>query len=141
MKLPGHNPFIPKSLKLKKAAKLVQPVAGNSTGVGNASAFPKYNMSEVDSPPYIVLDVVDTKNIKTGSLRVWFKQDTTFKRPRSNVVCKLWSQQIYSTPRDVVLASLYTKVVRDLLGELEYPATTAGFTFSLTSDVDGFDLR
>ena len=89
----------------------------------------------------MIKDVVDKTSPNTGSIRVWYKQDNVFKRPRANVICKFWSEQLYSTPRDVVMSSLYTKMVRDVLQELAYPASVAGFEFSFSSDVDGLDLH
>ena len=39
------------------------------------------------------------------------------------------------------MSSLYSRVVRDDLVELAYPALAAGYSFDFSSDVDGFDVR
>jgi len=116
MTLPIKNKFIPKSLAIK----------------------PKHGIKKHVEHPTIIKDVVDKSS---GSIRVWYKQDHMFRRPRANLVCKFWSKQLYSTPRDVVLSSLFTKVIRDTLQEETYPASVAGFEMSFSSDVDGFDLH
>jgi insulysin len=118
MQLPGANMFLPKSLAIKNGTEPVPP-----------------------HPPVIIMDRVDTTSPVNGSMRVWFKQDFTFERPRANAICKLWSGDLYGTPRDVVLSSMYTKLVKDALSEKLYPASVAGFTYSFSSDVDGMDLR
>ena len=119
LSLPEKNEFIPTSLAIK----------------------PKAGFKKAVEHPAIIKDVVDRTSPNVGSVRVWFKQDAVFKRPRGNVVCKWWSSQLYATPRDVVMSSLYTKMVRDILQELSYPASIAGFEFAFSSDVDGLDLH
>jgi insulysin len=76
-----------------------------------------------------------------GSVRVWFKQDDTFRRPRANVVCKLWTPAVYASPRDVVMSSLYTKLVEDGMAETSYAASVVGFEHSFTGEVDGLSLH
>lgn len=40
-----------------------------------------------------------------------------------------------------MLSSLFSKMVRDHISELAYPAVQAGFTLDFGANVDGFDFR
>ena len=118
--LPTRNQFIPASLEVKE---------------------PEFNYTRNLTTPLIVYDVVDKVSAVNGSVRVWFKQDTSFRRPRAMMACRLWTELVYASPRDVVMSTVFVRLVRDFLQEFAYPASVAGFDFNFASDVDGFDLH
>src|SRR5262249_22158318 len=95
---------------------------------------------------------------------VWHKLDDTFLKPKANicalffllfipplsalqlsVACgadaRITSPLAYSSPRNTVLAKLFTKMLTESLNEYAYAADIAGLTYEITSSVFGFEVR
>jgi len=121
LQLPEENRFIPRSIAIKDH--------GNDT--------------HLELPSIIVDAQAETapdSNSTTGSHRFWWKQDTRFNRPHAHVLCKLWGKAVYDSPRDVVLSSLYARLVDDALSTKLYPARSVGYEFDVGADVDGINF-
>ncbi|WP_390617862.1 insulinase family protein [Maricurvus nonylphenolicus] len=72
--------------------------------------------------------------------KVWFKQDNTYKIPRSQIYVRLKSPQMGRDIKQAVLSELYVAMVKDALNEFSYPASLAGLRFSLSSNSRGLDM-
>lgn len=73
-------------------------------------------------------------------LALWSDRDTEFDTPRANLYLSLGIPGGIDTARDLAMASLYAKVVRDTLSEAVYPAYLAGLGYRLDVDGYGFEL-
>jgi insulysin len=76
------------------------------------------------------------------SLQLWFVQDAQFNVPKGQVIVRLSLPGMGQlSPRDVVLTSLFARVVSDRLNEFTYPAQMAGVSFSVSGGNRGIDIR
>lgn len=76
------------------------------------------------------------------SLQLWFVQDAQFNVPKGQVIVRLSTPGMGQlSPRDVVLTSLFARVVSDRLNEFTYPAQMAGVSFSVSGGNKGIDIR
>jgi len=75
--------------------------------------------------------------------RVHFKQDTTFRRPKTNLYFELLSPMAYYSPRNAALTNLFTQLLVDDLNEFSYDAEIAGLHYGLSNIMTGmrFALR
>ncbi len=89
-------------------------------------------LSDEAEPPKLV--------VARPGLSVWADRDTQFDTPRSNLYLSLAIPGGIDSPRDLAMASLYVRVVRDALSEAVYPAYLAGLGYSLDVDGYGFEL-
>lgn len=76
------------------------------------------------------------------SLQLWFVQDDQFNVPKGQVIVRLSTPGMEQlSPRDIVLTSLFAKVISDRLNEFAYPAEMAGVSFNIFGGNKGLDIR
>lgn len=112
MVIPRPNPFLPDDLSLK-------PVPKDAPGP--------------DEDPKIILD--------TPLLRLWHKQDQTFKRPSGCLAVFFSTPASYKSPKAVVLTKMLADYISDSLNELAYDAAIAGLSYSVTALLGGFEIQ
>ena len=78
---------------------------------------------------------------RASGIEVWYKQDSQFRLPRSDMRVSVRSRAVGESPRHLVLTKLYTKLVVDQLAEYTYPALLAGLDYALTAATNGFTLE
>lgn len=64
-------------------------------------------------------------------VRTWWKKDDTFWVPRANVIASLKNPLVAASSRNLVMARLYTDLVRDDLEEYAYDAELAGLQYNV----------
>eukprot|EP00474_Spongospora_subterranea_P010402 CRZ10860.1 hypothetical protein [Spongospora subterranea] len=74
-------------------------------------------------------------------LKLWVKTDTTFGKPKLNVMAMFYSIDAYCSPRSAVLCQLYCKLVTESLTEFSYNAELAGLSFALDPNPAGIELH
>ncbi|MDH3643644.1 MAG: insulinase family protein, partial [Gammaproteobacteria bacterium] len=79
--------------------------------------------------------------VDTPTISFWLDRDTEFGVPRANVFLTLGVRGGFTTPRDIVMAQLYQRLITDARNELTYPAMLAGLSYSLSVAADGFRLQ
>ncbi|XP_037080309.1 insulin-degrading enzyme-like [Pollicipes pollicipes] len=67
----------------------------------------------------------------TPLCRVWFKQDDTFKLPKSIVKVELFNPVAYSDPHMVNVTHMFTMLFKDALNDYAYAASVAGVRYNL----------
>ncbi|KAJ3324178.1 Insulinase (Peptidase M16) [Blyttiomyces sp. JEL0837] len=82
--------------------------------------------------PFIIRD--------TDTTRVWYKLDTEYHVPRTNVYFFLRSPTAYCSPRCSVLTRLYVDLVKDALNEVAYLAEMADLYYALDTVAEGMVL-
>jgi len=86
------------------------------------------------APPVILTET------SAPSLRVWFKQDAKFKKPKVAVKMRFWTTIGENSPQHAAMSIMYTKLVRDSLRDWAYPALAAGYGYSFSVDEAGVVL-
>ena len=109
--VPKLNPFMPDDLTLVPPPKDVDPQA----------------------PPTIILD--------TPTMRLWHKQDQTFKRPRAMMAIEFRSPPVYSSPMAVVKTKMFLDYLSDELNEFGYDAQVAGLKYVVNPTMEGFSIN
>eukprot|EP00761_Pharyngomonas_kirbyi_P008215 gb/GECH01008226.1/.p1 GENE.gb/GECH01008226.1/~~gb/GECH01008226.1/.p1 ORF type:complete len:885 (+),score=190.80 gb/GECH01008226.1/:1-2655(+) len=105
--LPEPNPFVPQSLALK-------------------------------APPKESEDLKHPQCASRNELsRLWFKQDTHFKTPKTAFGFYIRLPITYSTPENILMARLFVDLVKDSLNEYAYSADIAGLRYEVSAAVDG----
>jgi len=74
-------------------------------------------------------------------LEVWHHTDTEYKAPRANLYLSFRSSIANQSAKYAVLASLYTALVEEQLGEWSYPAYLAGLGYEIYPHQRGFSIR
>ena len=77
---------------------------------------------------------------EADGLALWLATDTEFGTPRANQFFRIAIPGGLATPRDHVLATLYSQLVADALNEWAYPAQLAGLAYRINQDPAGFSL-
>ncbi|HEX7034984.1 MAG TPA: insulinase family protein [Pseudomonadales bacterium] len=72
-------------------------------------------------------------------LTLWSDRDTEFESPRKNLYLSLGVPDGIASASDLAMATLYVRLVQDVLSEAVYPAHLAGLGYGL--DVDGFGFQ
>ncbi|GAB0495515.1 hypothetical protein MMPV_006817 [Pyropia vietnamensis] len=104
-----------------------------------AAALPAAN--EPDQQHTTTPDVPRPRVLRDdASMRLHFKLDRTFQRPKVNVMLNLVSPVAYTSPRDAVLAYLSAMMIGDALNEYAYDANLAGLRYELLHSPTGFYL-
>ena len=111
LRLPQRNTFVPTQLSM-------QPVA----------------------QPHFATPAIVAEQDGDFSVRAWWQQATLFAEPRIKLSCRFWSRQLAVTPRSLVLASLYTAIVNDLLSDFADLPAAAGFEYRFDADGAGLNL-
>jgi insulysin len=76
-----------------------------------------------------------------NKMKLWFKQDTTFKLPRAILNFEINSPVAYESPAAVVMSKLFCKLLTDSLNEFAYDADIAGLSYALSNTVEGLALE
>lgn len=83
----------------------------------------------------------NTISESTGrKLMTWFMEDRKWAIPKVNVILKIESVHAYSTPLNVALTELFTKVLDESLVKISYFADCAGLHFSVSNTFSGVDF-
>ncbi|PSL16689.1 secreted Zn-dependent insulinase-like peptidase [Marinobacterium halophilum] len=77
---------------------------------------------------------------KPGAV-LWYLPDNEFKRPKADFYLTLLSPVANQSPRQSLLAGLYTRMVQDQLNEELYDAALAGLSASLYPHLQGISLK
>lgn len=75
-----------------------------------------------------------------GGMSLWYKQDTQFKKPKTNMIFSLVSGRPSESPESRALTSLFSSLVEDSLNEFAYAADIAGASYSLGLGSNGLQL-
>lgn len=71
---------------------------------------------------------------------VWYLPDWRFRQPKAAVILKVFIEDAFRTPRDVMLARLYEAGLAEALDEFAYPVREAGLNFEVSATKSGFTL-
>lgn len=88
--------------------------------------------SEVKPYPIILHD--------TPIMRVWFKQDTEFKKPKTIMNFDFSSPMAYSDPLNCNLTHMFVQLFKDELNEYLYEAELAGLRFGVSNTSNGISV-
>ena len=70
----------------------------------------------------------------------WFEQDKTFHLPKAEVDLLLLSDVPRTSPRDRLLATLYSRAINEGLNEWSYPALLAGLHVGISGEHRGIRI-
>ncbi|KAJ3101736.1 Insulinase (Peptidase M16) [Phlyctochytrium planicorne] len=73
--------------------------------------------------------------------RLWYKLDQTYKVPKTHIALFIRTTNSYSCPRSSVLNRLFVDLVMDSLNEEAYNAELGGLYHSISTLVEGFEVR
>lgn len=92
--------------------------------------------------PVIEEDLSESPQLisEDSALKVWHKQDTTFKVPRMNVYMTFASPVLNETPLSAVMSSLYEDLLEDSLVEMTYYADIADLSIGFDSSTTEFNI-
>lgn len=76
----------------------------------------------------------------TPVMRVWFKQDTEFLKPKTIMNFDFSSPIVYSDPLNCNLTKLFVQLFRDQLNEYLYSADLAGLRFNVSNTTYGVSV-
>ena len=120
--LPAPNPFIPTDFTLRPSPPVEKPPTHPS-----------------------LLSMVSSENQTRdeeceGGMSLWYKQDTVFKKPKTQMIFTLVSGRPSKSPESRALTSLFSSLVEDSLNEFAYAADIAGASYSLGLGSNGLQL-
>ena len=72
--------------------------------------------------------------------KIWFQQDFRFETPKAQLMFRIHSPEVYSSPRNAVLSQLYTDAISEGFNEFGYPVRLAGLEFGINVDKKGINL-
>ncbi|MEW5302568.1 MAG: hypothetical protein WDW38_002287 [Sanguina aurantia] len=128
--LPPRNPYIPTDFSIKASAA-ASTANGSPAEPTTDAALPE---GVIATPPTFLLE--------DAGLRLWHKQDTTFRCPRTLAHFRLSSQPLHASPRSAALTHMTVKLLEDALNEDTYLADVAGLHFGISSEgVAGLEVR
>ena len=143
--LPAKNEFIATDFTIKApqqtvglddGEKLRQHTASPVAEPASVKPAPTSQRSALNTTPPEKL----TSTSSTAGCEVWWKLDTTFLKPKANVMLKLVSPLAHSSPQHAVLTVLYSRLLEDSLQEYSYDADIAGLRYELSSAVSGLSV-
>lgn len=73
-------------------------------------------------------------------MRVWLKQDSEFRKPKTIIDINVFSPITYSDPINSELSHLFAALFRDDLNEYLYAAQLAGLVVGVSNSVDGIKV-
>jgi len=115
---PNPNPFIPSESGLR----LKIPPADV-----NREEKRSFESRMVPLPPPVVI----RDDGPDGRWTVYFKQDDRFGQPKGFVIFELLSREVYASPLQAALGTMYELTVSDRLREYTYDAELAGLTYDV----------
>ena len=137
--LPHKNEFIATDFTLKQpvpAAESSSPAAEAVNGLHEKqvsdSSSPALPVPSSASPRTAASLIPPVLLSSSGSCELWWKADTTFLKPKANVLLKLCSPLCHLSPTNAVLTSLFCRLLEDELTEYSYDADIAGLAYSLS---------
>jgi len=96
----------------------------------NANLLPE-PISKVENP--ILLE-------QSKGLKLYYKQDAHFQRPKASYSYKIYFPEKYSDLNSQVLMELYIAAVNESMNEASYPAKLAGMNYSVSNDAEGISI-
>ena len=72
--------------------------------------------------------------------KIWFQQDYRFETPKAQMMFRINSAEVYSSPRNAVLSQLYTDAIIEGFNEFGYPVRLAGLEYGINVDKEGINL-
>eukprot|EP00041_Stephanoeca_diplocostata_P008803 m.131877 g.131877 ORF g.131877 m.131877 type:complete len:1030 (+) comp17483_c0_seq1:47-3136(+) len=91
-------------------------------------------------PPTGVASEVPSLVHDSARLKVWHKQDVTFKLPKGYINICLTSPLALNCPFNACKNRILVNMFKDALNEYSYDATLAGISFNVSSTAYGIDL-
>lgn len=76
----------------------------------------------------------------TPMMRVWFKQDTEFLKPKTIVGIDFTSPLAYSDPLNCNLTHMFVQLFKDHLNEYTYEASVAGLRLGINNTASGISV-
>lgn len=76
----------------------------------------------------------------TPVMRVWFKQDTEFLKPKTIMNFHFTSPLAYSDPLNCNLTHMFVQLYKDQLNEYLYEAELAGLRFNVSNTANGVSV-
>lgn len=76
----------------------------------------------------------------TPIMRVWFKQDTEFRKPKTIMNFDFSSPMAYSDPLNCNLTHMFVQLFKDQLNEYLYEAELAGLRFGVSNTSNGVSV-
>lgn len=83
---------------------------------------------------------VPTTLIDTNGLRLWYYPEQEFRLPKAKVFINLHNQDVTNTPKDRLIAQLFSHSVNELISSYTYPAYIAGLNYQLQASGRGLSL-
>lgn len=77
----------------------------------------------------------------TPMMRVWFKQDTEFLKPKTIMGIDFTSPLAYSDPLNCNLTHMFVQLFKDHLNEYTYEASVAGLQLGVNNTASGISVR
>lgn len=77
----------------------------------------------------------------TPIMRIWFKQDTEFRKPKTIMNFDFSSPMAYSDPLNCNLTHMFVHLFKDQLNEYLYEAELAGLRFGVSNTANGVSVR
>lgn len=74
-------------------------------------------------------------------MRVWFKQDMEFLKPKTIMNFDFSSPMAYSDPLNCNLTHMFVQLFKDQLNEYLYEAELAGLRFGVSNTANGISVR
>lgn len=88
--------------------------------------------SDVDTFPTVIYD--------TPMIRLWFKQDVEFLKPKTMMNFDFNSPMVYSDPLNCNMTRLFVQLLKDHLNEFLFEADLAGLGFGVGNTTSGISL-
>ena len=76
----------------------------------------------------------------TPLIRVWFKQDTEFLKPKTYMGFDFSNPIVYSDPLNCNLTHLFVQLLKDSLTEFLYSAELAGLRLTISNTTNGISM-
>lgn len=73
-------------------------------------------------------------------MRVWFKQDTEFRKPKTIMNFDFSSPMAYADPLNCNLTHMFVHLFKDQLNEYLYDAELAGLRFGVSNTANGISV-
>lgn len=89
--------------------------------------------NDVQKYPTVIYD--------TPIMRLWFKQDTEFLKPKTIMNFDFSSPMAYSDPLNCNLTHMFVQLFKDQLNELLYGAEMAGLRLGVANTANGISVR
>lgn len=116
-----------------------------------ATVKPNSNITTPKSNPFLPddLTLIDTEAsgevprliVEQAGIKFWHKQDSIFKKPKTQWVLNLNSHYVVESKASYAANILHASMLNDAVTELSYPALMAGLRFSISAQKQGLSFR